>query len=221
MTRIVAPLPSPFPSRWLLALGLVAFLASCAAPERDSRSARNVVATQLNGLAMVDNWSEIGFALWEPGTMQVDAIVTQVWCDRVWDALSAACDEIDPDGQSCTAVTSWFVTHEGPRCEARVELPATLITALPTILRLSLKGPVTEKPAEPQCGDGTVDENEACDDGNLAAGDGCSSTCAAEVCGNAILDPGEACDDGNLAQGDGCAPTCIVEACGNNIIEPG
>ncbi len=33
----------------------------------------------------------------------------------------------------------------------------------------------------PACGDGFIDAPETCDDGNLIAGDGCSSTCALEV----------------------------------------
>jgi cysteine-rich repeat protein len=31
------------------------------------------------------------------------------------------------------------------------------------------------------CGNGTVDENETCDDGNTAGGDGCSATCTEEA----------------------------------------
>ena len=41
------------------------------------------------------------------------------------------------------------------------------------------------------CGDGTVDTGEQCDDGNLADGDCCSSTCRFEALGTA-------CDDGNF-----------------------
>jgi len=42
---------------------------------------------------------------------------------------------------------------------------------------------------------------EECDDGNLANGDGCSSTCVLENCGNGSIDPYEECDD---AQGQCC-----------------
>ncbi len=45
------------------------------------------------------------------------------------------------------------------------------------------------------CGDGVIDAGEACDDGNRADGDGCSSDCSSnESCGNGRIDPGEECD---------------------------
>jgi cysteine-rich repeat protein len=61
------------------------------------------------------------------------------------------------------------------------------------------------------CGDGTLDLEEMCDDGNNIDGDGCSASCTVEVCGNGILDHGEQCDDGNIVSGDGCSATCQVE----------
>jgi TonB family protein len=36
-------------------------------------------------------------------------------------------------------------------------------------------------PAEPVCGNGSVEAGEQCDDGNTAGGDGCSATCRVEV----------------------------------------
>ena len=67
------------------------------------------------------------------------------------------------------------------------------------------------QPRVAACGDGWQDPGEQCDDGNVAAGDGCSPVCTLEVCGNGILDPGEGCDDGNTTSGDGCSATCQVE----------
>lgn len=71
------------------------------------------------------------------------------------------------------------------------------------------------------CGNGRMDEGETCDDGNVTLGDGCSSSCVAEVCGNGVVDPvstssgtplpNEQCDDGNTLGHDGCASTCIPE----------
>src|SRR5229473_772415 len=70
-----------------------------------------------------------------------------------------------------------------------------------------------------KCGDGVVQGSEACDDGDITNGDGCSATCAIEAgyaccgepsgcvvpsCGDAIVTCGEGCDDGNTLSGDGC-----------------
>ena len=56
------------------------------------------------------------------------------------------------------------------------------------------------------CGNGQLDPDEECDDGNLIPGDGCSAACKYEVCGDGIVQPtiqaltfyylGEACNIG-------------------------
>jgi cysteine-rich repeat protein len=78
------------------------------------------------------------------------------------------------------------------------------------------------------CGNNRLDPGEACDDGNIAAGDGCSADCTSnESCGNGIMDivdpasPKESCDDGNTRASDGCSPVCQLEfkVCGNLIVE--
>ncbi|MEO8548849.1 MAG: DUF4215 domain-containing protein, partial [Kofleriaceae bacterium] len=75
------------------------------------------------------------------------------------------------------------------------------------------------------CGNGVLDQNERCDDGNAIAGDGCSGTCTVEstytctgapsvcttTCGNGTLNTGEVCDDGARVAGDGCSATCQIE----------
>ena len=65
------------------------------------------------------------------------------------------------------------------------------------------------------CANGQKDAGEACDDGNLVAGDGCRADCTAEVCGDGIRDPQEQCDDGNLLDGDCCSATCVPEPDGS------
>ena len=63
-----------------------------------------------------------------------------------------------------------------------------------------------------QCGNGTREGGEQCDDNNTAPGDGCSPSCRFEpVCGNRRLEDTEQCDDGNTANGDGCAMNCQYE----------
>jgi cysteine-rich repeat protein len=83
---------------------------------------------------------------------------------------------------------------------------------------------------ESACSNGWREAGEECDDGNDAAGDGCSPTCAVEAgwgcaapapgqpdrcsngCGDRTVAGVEECDDGNLVNGDGCGSTCRVEA---------
>ena len=78
------------------------------------------------------------------------------------------------------------------------------------------------------CGDRVLSGPEACDDGNVVSGDGCSATCGLEidhacpmpgapcvwstVCGDGRLAGLETCDDRNALSGDGCSSTCAVES---------
>jgi cysteine-rich repeat protein len=56
-----------------------------------------------------------------------------------------------------------------------------------------------------RCGDGQLDEDEICDDGNSLSGDGCRNDCKKiEICGDTLVDVGEGCDDGNGNAADGC-----------------
>ena len=68
-----------------------------------------------------------------------------------------------------------------------------------------------------QCGNGTLDPGEFCDDGNLAEGDGCDARCLNE-CGNDRLDAGEQCDDGNRSNQDGCTSECQNATCGDGYL---
>lgn len=62
------------------------------------------------------------------------------------------------------------------------------------------------------CGNGQLDENEACDDGNNESCDGCSADCTRidAVCGDGLRECSEACDDGNTIPGDGCEANCTL-----------
>jgi len=94
----------------------------------------------------------------------------------------------------------------------------------------------------PVCGDGNLDFNEQCDDGNTVNGDCCDANCQYEasgsscpgdvgrgdvcdqaghcgpppVCGNGTLDANEQCDDGNTVNGDCCDANCQYEASGSS-----
>ncbi|MBU1382068.1 SUMF1/EgtB/PvdO family nonheme iron enzyme [Myxococcota bacterium] len=78
------------------------------------------------------------------------------------------------------------------------------------------------------CGNGSVEPDEDCDDGNRINGDGCDYMCASEIgqtCGNGIIEGSEDCDDGNRVSGDGCSASCIYDAyipvCGDSIVDTG
>ena len=78
------------------------------------------------------------------------------------------------------------------------------------------------------CGNGTLESDELCDDGNRLNGDGCDYLCAftaGQTCGDGVRQGFEQCDDNNRVAGDGCSPSCvwdlIVPVCGNSIIEDG
>ena len=54
---------------------------------------------------------------------------------------------------------------------------------------------------------------EACDDGNLAFGDGCTPDCLSdESCGNGYVDFNEQCDDGNQNNSDSCPDGSAIDA---------
>lgn len=91
-----------------------------------------------------------------------------------------------------------------------------------------IANPVTSLPAPPGCGNGTLEKDEACDDGNKNSGDGCSSNCLATekgfscptagqacrqiaLCGDGLVADSEQCDDGNKDDGDGCSQRCKIE----------
>ena len=60
------------------------------------------------------------------------------------------------------------------------------------------------------CGDGVVDPDEGCDDGNLVDTDACTKKCRNAACGDGILRADlsagqlgfEACEDGNTVDND-------------------
>lgn len=82
------------------------------------------------------------------------------------------------------------------------------------------------------CGDGVLDDDEACDDGNQSSDDGCHADCLSvepgyvckppqsgepqicipfNKCGDGLVSFPEQCDDGALQPGDGCDATCKLE----------
>jgi cysteine-rich repeat protein len=87
----------------------------------------------------------------------------------------------------------------------------------------------------PVCGDGALDGQEACDDGNVFTGDGCTAACllepgwtcaiasepCAEVCGDGVVTQTESCDDGNTSGGDCCSASCGFELAADTCTDDG
>lgn len=86
--------------------------------------------------------------------------------------------------------------------------------------RLTLGGfNLPRSQCSPNCGDGIVTREEACDDGmNNGMYNGCMPGCRmrSRFCGDGMIqrDDGEQCDDGNMVNGDGCSTRCQSETIG-------
>jgi cysteine-rich repeat protein len=78
-------------------------------------------------------------------------------------------------------------------------------------------------PSAPVCGNGVLQEGEACDEGpsnSDTTANACRSDCTLPVCGDFTTDPGygESCDDGNAQDLDGCTADCRAEFCGDGVL---
>ncbi len=98
-------------------------------------------------------------------------------------------------------------------------------------------GQAADRPTGGRCGDGILQVNEQCDDGNNVSGEGCNRICQLEanwdcptegrpceylgVCGNGHLTSNKTCDDGNTQSGDGCSADCQTVETGYICRVPG
>jgi hypothetical protein len=77
------------------------------------------------------------------------------------------------------------------------------------------------------CGDGFVDQGEACDDGTANSDtepDACRTNCRRARCGDGVVDSGEQCDDGadnNDVEAGACRTNCQLSGCGDGVLDPG
>jgi cysteine-rich repeat protein len=102
----------------------------------------------------------------------------------------------------------------------RVRWNVLRMAAASGILALCLAAPQL---AHAACGDGTLDVNEQCDDGNTASGDCCSATCSLEALGALCTDDGDVCTLDICSANGQCLhapdPNCIV--CGDGNVDTG
>jgi cysteine-rich repeat protein len=78
------------------------------------------------------------------------------------------------------------------------------------------------EPSETLCGNGYLDPNEACDDGEQNADNGaCRLDCTTQACGDGVQGPAEACDLGEQNDNLGaCKTDCTPEICGDSFKGP-
>ena len=109
--------------------------------------------------------------------------------------------------------------------KSRFQRPVPSVTTPSNGSDAGIPGPLDQGMGPQLCGNGLVENGEACDDGNQNGGDGCSALCMPEAppprCGNGQLDQGESCDDSNQEDGDGCSSNCTIEdpenICGDGL----
>ncbi len=84
-------------------------------------------------------------------------------------------------------------------------------------------GSTGEPPPKPAiCGDGVLDDGEACDDGNDIPTDGCTNLCTLPACGDGVTQMGEDCDAGaDNGPGQACKADCTMNVCGDGDKGPG
>ena len=119
------------------------------------------------------------------------------------------------DGRPCPRGTACDVVHQScvapdqlSVCEGLDELATCEATEVPA-------GRCFSGVCLPAgCGNGELEPEELCDDGNVLPGDGCSADCLSrESCGDGYTDHmrGEECDDANTRGRDGCSNLCTRE----------
>lgn len=155
--------------------------------------------------------------------------------------VSSACinDNLERcSGLACAGGLSCAVVDDAPMCATTDQLMvcagAASLAACP--LADDTIGVCVDQVCIPaRCGNGRVELDEQCDDGNTIAGDGCSPSCTIETCGNGIIDVGESCDCGTAgtptrpecnahvnSDSDQLAPcrdNCTLRRCGDGILD--
>ncbi|TNF23714.1 MAG: DUF4215 domain-containing protein [Deltaproteobacteria bacterium] len=98
--------------------------------------------------------------------------------------------------------------------------PFSLVPLVGLAVAAALVGGCAE---EPTCGDGVVQADEACDDGNADDTDGCTTSCELPRCGDGFVQAamGEECDDGNRRDDDACLSDCRAARCGDGFVQAG
>jgi cysteine-rich repeat protein len=91
-------------------------------------------------------------------------------------------------------------------------------TGEPTGTDATMTGMTGMTGMEGKCGDGVVNPDEECDDGDDDPLNGCDNECTLPSCGDGTVQTVEVCDDGNFDDNDGCLDTCLPAKCGDGKV---
>lgn len=187
---------------------------------------------------------EADFVCAEPGT----ACTSLVQCgDKLINGDETCDDGNSKSGDGCAAdckvEAGWACPYVGAPCEAS-ECGDGLVAGFEECdFEVSVTGCKncaidegydcdSEGCTQTECGNGTIERGEQCEDGNDMPFDGCykcqnelscSDGVCVPVCGDGQRYANEACDDGNTRSGDGCSATCEIETgfdCDDQIASP-
>lgn len=150
------------------------------APSQDLARRARAVFGQLQ--TQPPTTGDLEYQLFDLEGAAVEGDVTAASCDAVDAELAELCGELYQEGKvgSCGYTTSFFYAHVTPRCAVRFETwPVEGNGALHPVHTLDFSGTPLEGPV-PGCGNGVLDTNEMCDDGNHESWDGCDANCNQE-----------------------------------------
>ncbi len=98
---------------------------------------------------------------------------------------------------------------------------AAATVAVAALLPLGFAG-CAEPNNPPVCGNGEIEDDEACDNGDANGNDNlCTAECTEvePMCGDGVVQAGEECDDGNGVDFDECTNACSIPVCGDGVVE--
>jgi hypothetical protein len=138
-------------------------------------------------------------------------------------AFTGCFNPSDDDANASASDTDSMGTTDEPTSSGTTVDPTTSVST--TAEPEDTEDSADDTQGDGVCGDGTVDADEACDDGvNDGSYGSCLEDCSgpAEHCGDGVVNGPEACDDGvNDDSYGGCASDCLEVGpfCGDSVVQ--